>query len=295
MIASDAVFTVIICVMPDQLMNNDFTIAVLQHIPAPDNIAAALQRLRTSAARASEEGCALMLVPECSITGYNQPLATMQQVALESDGETTAAIADICRQHNIAIAYGFAERGSVESGEQAGSTQYYNCVQIIDAAGNIAASYRKTHLWGDLDRTLFSAGDSLSPVVEINGWKVGLLICYDVEFPETSRALALAGAELILVPTGLMQPWRDVAERLVPVRAYENQLYIAYCNYCGNEADLVYEGRSCIAGPDGADLDRAEKKPVLLTATLSKQAIAECRDALPYHRDRRPELYNSLA
>ena len=273
-------------------MNNDFTIAVLQHIPAPDNVAAALQRLRTSAEQAAAEGCELMLVPECSITGYNQPFATMQQVALESNGETTEAIAAICREHKIAIAYGFAERGTAS---EKGEREYFNCVQVIDADGKIAASYRKTHLWGELDRTLFSAGDSLSPVVEINGWKIGLLICYDIEFPETARALALAGAELILVPTGLMQPWRDVAERLVPVRAYENQLYIAYCNYCGAEDDLIYEGRSCIAGPDGADLDRAEKKPALLTATLSKDAIAKCRDALPYHRDRRPKLYQTLS
>ncbi len=271
-------------------MKSDLTIAVLQHIPAPDNVAAALQRLQTSASQAASEGCELLLVPECSITGYNQPLETMQQVAIESDGETTDAIAAICRQHDIAITYGFAEREVTEKDEH----KYFNCVQIVDSSGNIAASYRKTHLWGELDRTLFTAGNSLAPIVELNGWKIGLLICYDVEFPETCRSLALAGAELILVPTGLMQPWRDVAERLVPVRAYENQLYIAYCNYCGSEGDINYEGRSCIAGPDGADLDRAEKKPALLTASLSKETIAKCRAALPYHRDRRPELYNEL-
>jgi len=272
-------------------MNNDFTIAVLQHIPAPNNVTAALQRLRTAAEQAAAEGCELMLVPEGSITGYNQTLAAMQQVAIESDGETTEKIAAICRQHEIAIAYGFAERDVARAGTQ----QFFNCVQIIDASGKIVARYRKTHLWGELDRNLFTAGNSLSPIVEINNWKIGLLICYDVEFPETSRALALAGAELILVPTGLMQPWRDVAERLVPIRAYENQLYIAYCNYCGVEDEIIYEGRSCIAGPDGADLDRAEKKPALLTATLSKDAIAKCRTELPYHRDRRPELYQSIS
>ena len=266
-------------------MQTDFTISVLQHIPEPANIPAALQRLETTAAQASADGCQLLVVPECSITGYNQSLESMQQVAITSDGDTTDSIAAICRQHNIAIAYGFAERAD---------DQFFNCVQIIDAQGNIAAAYRKSHLWGDLDRTLFSEGNTLSPVVEINGWKLGLLICYDVEFPENARALALEGAELIVVPTGLMQPWREVAERVVPVRAYENQVYIAYCNYCGAEGDIIYEGRSCIAGPDGADLDRAEKKPALLTATLSKESITRCREALPYHRDRRPALYTSL-
>lgn len=266
-------------------MSNDFTIAVLQHIPVPNDTAAALQRLETTAAQSAANGCQLLLVPECSITGYNQSLETMQQAAISADGDTAQSIADICRRHNIAVSYGFAEKAD---------ENYYNCVQIIDASGNLAAAYRKSHLWGDLDRSLFMPGNALSPVVEINGWQVGLLICYDVEFPENVRALALAGAELILVPTGLMQPWRDVAERVVPVRAYENQLYIAYCNYCGTEGDITYEGRSCITGPDGADLDRAEKIPALLTARLSKDAISECRAALPYHRDRRPELYTSI-
>lgn len=267
-------------------MNDDFTLAVLQHVPVPNNTAAALQRLETTASQAASEGCQLLVVPECSITGYNQSLATMQQVAIESEGKTATGIAAICRRHKIAIAYGFAEKAQ---------GNYYNTVQLIDAGGNLAAAYRKSHLWGDLDKSLFTAGDKLSPIVDINGWKLGLLICYDVEFPENVRALALAGAELILVPTGLMQPWREVAEKVVPVRAYENQLFIAYCNYCGAEGDITYEGRSCITGPDGADLDRAEKTPALLTGTLSKKVISQCRAALPYHRDRRPELYTTIS
>ncbi len=267
-------------------MNTDITIAALQHVPVPNNLAAALKRLDTSARQAAEAGCDLLVVPECSVTGYNQPLETMQQIALNAKGPTTESISKICQQHKIAIAYGFAEKDG---------DQYFNCVQVIDSSGDIAGKYRKTHLWGDLDRTLFTAGDALAPVFDIKGWHIGLLICYDIEFPETARALALAGAELILVPTGLMQPWREVAERVVPVRAYENQLYIAYCNYCEAEGDLTYEGHSGIVGPDGADLDRAEKAPALLTATLTKEAIATNRQALPYHRDRLPRLYKTLA
>jgi len=266
-------------------MKNDLTIAALQHVPVPGNIAAALKRLENSATEARSNGCSLLVVPECSITGYNQPLSTMQQVALSPNDETQEAISKICRDNKIAIAYGFAEKDG---------DRYFNCVQITDTNGKTIARYRKTHLWGDLDRNLFSPGDEVSPIVSIDGWKVGILICYDVEFPENARTLALSGAELIVVPTGLMQPWRDVAERLVPVRAYENQVYIAYCNYCDAEGDITYEGRSCIVGPDGADLDRAEKKPTLLSATLTKASIKSNRDALPYHRDRRPELYSSV-
>ncbi|OED42711.1 hypothetical protein AB833_05665 [Chromatiales bacterium (ex Bugula neritina AB1)] len=266
-------------------MTNELSIALLQHVPAPDNIAAAVERLESNAATAAAQNCSLLVVPEASITGYNIPLETMQKVALPADGETTEKISAICRQHNIAIAYGFAERDG---------SNYFNCVQLIDKTGTPLGKYRKTHLWGDLDRTLFTAGDNLAPLINIEGWKVGLLICYDIEFPECARRLALEGADLILTPTGLMQPWREVAERVVPTRAYENQLYIAYANYCGSEAELNYEGRSCIVDPNGEDLARAAQETTLLTATLTRTAIDEARAALPYHRDRRPELYSAL-
>ncbi len=267
-------------------MNSKITVATLQHAPTPNNLPASLARLESAATKAAAAGANILVVPECSITGYNQPLKTMQQVAIRANGSTSKSIAALCTQHNIAIAYGFAERDA---------GQYFNTVQVINAAGEVAGSYRKTHLWGDLDRTLFTPGDTLTPVFEIAGWQIGLLICYDIEFPENTRALALAGAELLLVPTGLMHPWRDIATRVVPVRAYENQFYIAYCNYCDTEADLTYEGRSCIVGPEGADLARADQTETLLVATLDKQTITDNRVALPYHRDRLPHLYKSLA
>ena len=270
--------------MPDK---NPLKIALLQHTPVPNDIPAALNRLEKNARLAATGGCHLLLVPEASITGYNVPKETMMQVALKATGETTRAIATICQQHNIAIAYGFAE----QDGES-----FYNCVQLLDKNGTVAGRYRKTHLWGDLDRTLFTAGNSIScnddkTLATIEGWNIGFLICYDIEFPETCRQLTLAGADLVLTPTGLMQPWREVAEKVVPVRAYENQLFIAYANYCGDENDLTYEGRSCIVGPDGVDLARAGQSQELLTATLNYKAINDARAALPYHRDRRPELY----
>lgn len=266
--------------------SGELRISVLQHTPVPNDTTEALQRIEKAASQASADGCNLLLVPECSVTGYNQPVETMQNVALTDGDKTHTNIAELCAQYQISIVYGFAEHDK---------GYYYNTVQATNSNGVVVGKYRKTHLWGDLDRTLFTAGDSFTPLFEINGWKTGLLICYDVEFPETVRSLALAGAELILVPTGLMQPWRDVAERVVPVRAYENQVFIAYCNYCGDEAELVYEGRSCIVGPDGQDLARAPKTPVLLTATLIRDAISRNRETLPYHDDRRPDLYHSVS
>ncbi len=266
-------------------MSGTFTLALLQHAPTPADVDTSIERIRATAAQASAQGAQLLLVPEASLTGYNIPLALAQEVAVEADGSTTAALKSICQEYAIALAYGYIERA-------AGAL--FNTVQVIDATGTIVSHYRKTHLWGDLDRNLFKAGDAFAPAFELDGWRLGLLICYDIEFPETVRHLALAGCELVLAPTALMTPWSFVADHVTKVRAAENQLYLAYANYCGPEHDIEYVGHSCIVSPDGTDLTRAGADPQLLMATLTREAISAIRQDLPYHRDRRPELYRAL-
>jgi len=109
------------------------------------------------------------------------------------------------------------------------------------------------------------------------------------------RRLSLEGAELILTPTALMSPWTTVADIVVPTRAYESQLFIAYANFCGSEYEQHYVGHSCIAGPDCSNLAKAGDKEIMLLATLNKSSMTQMRTALPYHRDRRPELYDALS
>ncbi|WP_275898975.1 nitrilase-related carbon-nitrogen hydrolase, partial [Pseudomonas viridiflava] len=106
--------------------------------------------------------------------------------------------------YGTAILYGYPER----SAEQ----RIYNAVQLINSQGDRVGNYRKTHLFSDLDKSMLSAGADLCPVIELNGWRLGMLICYDVEFPENTRRLAIAGAELILVPTANMAPFDFVCD-----------------------------------------------------------------------------------
>lgn len=261
-------------------------LAAHQHKPTPCDSAASLDRLTRQAAESQKQGVSLLLVPEASMTGYNISVSDRNQVATAIDGELTEAIARICRDYDIGISYGFIEHDGDD---------FFNSVQLIDRHGEPRSHYRKTHLWGDLDRTLFTPGDRFSPVVELEGWKIGQLICYDIEFPEATRHLALEGADLILVSTALMTPWTTIADLVVPARAEENQVYIAYANYCGEEFDINYIGHSCIAGPDGEVLAKASSEPTLISATLHKHHIASVREKLPYHRDRRPELYGRLS
>lgn len=257
-------------------------LAIGQHAPTPADVKQSLHRMDALATQVSDSAD-LLVLPEASLTGYNVPLDVARSVAVARHSETTDAIQAICQRSSTAIAYGYIERDA---------DSLFNSVHVIDSSGASIAHYRKCHLWGDLDRNLFEAGNSFTPVFTLLGWQLGLLICYDIEFPEAVRHLTLQGAELIIVPTALMTPWTFVAEHMSRSRAAENQVYFAYANYCGSEHDIDYVGLSCIVGPDGEDVARAGTVPTLLQATLTKESISDIREQVPYLRDRRPELYS---
>src|SRR5581483_10133705 len=130
-------------------------------------------------------------------------------------------------------------------------------------------------------------------VFTMAGVRMGLLVCYDVEFAELPRRVALAGAEVILVPTALPEspsaPF--IAEKVVPVRAFENQVAVVYANHAGSDARFTYAGRSCIAMPDGREAARAAvAEATLIVAEYDRAAYAASRAANSYLADRRADL-----
>ncbi len=193
----------------------------------------------------------LVVTAEMSTTGYHIGART-HELAEPADGPTAARMSALARETGTALAYGYPETDG---------KHVYNSVQLIDAAGQRPANYRKTHLFGDLDKAWFTPGDEPVVQADVAGVRIGLLICYDVEFPELVRAHALAGTELLVVPTALMSPYELVADALVPARAYESQLFVAYANRCDVEQEPTYCGRSCVVAPTGEVLARAGSVP----------------------------------
>lgn len=220
------------------------------------------------------------------MTGYNIGAEAVGTLAEVYNGEWAQQISRIAKSASLAILYGYPERTA--------DGQIFNAVQLIDANGERLCNYRKTHLFGDLDRSMFSPGEGDFPLVELNGWKLGFLICYDLEFPENARRLALDGAELILVPTANMIPFDFIADVSVRARAFENQCYVAYANYCGHEGDIHYCGQSSIAAPDGSRIAQAGLDEALIVGELDRQLMVDSRAANRYLSDRRPELYGAL-
>ncbi|MGV3725576.1 carbon-nitrogen hydrolase family protein [Hydrogenophaga sp.] len=257
---------------PDSL-----TLALWQSPYAPST-AQALTALDTAAAEASAQGASLLVCPEMSLTGYQIGAAAVATLAEPADGPLSQAVAAIAQRHRVAIVYGYPERHA--------EGKPYNAVQFIDASGQRLAHYRKTHLFGDVDRAQFSPGPQAPAVVAWRGWRLGLLICYDIEFPEPARMLALQGADAVLVPTANMIEFDEVQRVLLPARALENRLFVAYANACGPEGTTTYGGLSTVCGPMGAVLAQSGREAALMLGTLARDDLQASRRSsqLPQRR-----------
>ncbi|WAZ20388.1 carbon-nitrogen hydrolase family protein [Streptomyces cinnabarinus] len=258
--------------------------ALLQSSGRPGSVAENLKVLDEAAGRAAAAGVGLLITPEMFLTGYaiGDGIARLAEPA---DGDSADAVAEIASRHGVAVVYAYPER----DGEAV-----YNSAQLISADGSRLANYRKTHLFGCFERDHFTPGEQQVVQAELNGLRVGILICYDVEFPENVRAHALAGTDLLVVPTAQMHPFQFVAESMIPVRAFENQMYVAYVNRIGLEEEFEFIGLSTLAGPDGVARARAGRGEELVFADTDPAFLAASRENNPYLKDRRPGLYGSL-
>lgn len=262
----------------------DLTLALWQ-TPYAANTEQALGQLDNAATGAKALGADLLLCPEMCLTGYAIGAEQVKALAEASDGPVAQAVAAIARRHQIAIVYGYPER------HPHGDRKPFNAAQAIAPDGQVIGHYRKTHLFGEIDRVQFSPGDAASLVFEWRGWRLGLLICYDVEFPEAVRGIALQAADAVLVPTANMVGFDEVPNLLVPARACENRLFVAYANACGSESAVHYGGLSTAAGPGGNIVTQAGRDAAqLLTVCWSLDELAQARKH-SYLSQRRSDLY----
>lgn len=259
------------------------TLALWQ-CPYTASIEAALARLDTTAAQARAQGAELLVCPEMSLTGYQIGATAVATLAEPADGALAQAVAATAQRHRIAIVYGYPEHNT--------GAKPYNAVQFIGADGERQANYRKTHLFGDIDRAQFSPGPQAPAAFDWNGWRLGLLVCYDIEFPEPARDLALQGADAILVPTANMVDFDEVQRVLLPARALENRVFVAYANACGQEGGTTYGGLSTACAPMGEVQAQAGREAALLLANLDRSALQQARHSGQWP-DRRTDLYRS--
>ncbi|SFB77554.1 Predicted amidohydrolase [Marinospirillum celere] len=258
-------------------------LALAQETP-PVSVDAALERLEQLCFQANQAGADLLLTPEMSLTGYQLRLDELQDWS-ETPllGPLTNRASELAKKYHLAVVVGYPERSSY--------LYPYNSALLLSNEGEPLLNYRKTHLFGELDRCRFQAGEQLMKPINLHGWSVNLAICYDVEFPEVVRSLALKATQLLLVPTANMHPYTSIPLRQIPVRAEENGICLAYANYTGREGQLEFCGLSCVCDSCGKDLGRLNALPDLLIVDLDTEQLLNSRHAT-YLADRRPELYD---
>ncbi|MFC3076189.1 carbon-nitrogen hydrolase family protein [Shinella pollutisoli] len=252
-------------------------IAALQMRAIPGDSEANLARIAAAAADAAAGGAKLLIAPELAVTGYGAGEA-FAQIGSPASGVVAERLGAIARENGLAIVAGFAE---TDGGER------YNSALFTDGIGTNAV-YRKSHLYGDYERHWFRPEAPGSIMVELGGIRLGMLICYDVEFPENVRRLALAGADLVVVPTALPKGTSGtfIANHMIAVRAFENQVFVAYVNHCGADDHFTYAGLSRIAAPDGRLLAEAPAEgETLLFAEIRPEDFARSKAENTYLYD----------
>ena len=217
----------------------------------------------------------LLVFPETHLSGFvgSQQLA---QVAEPLTGPTLQAVFQAVRERDVSVVVGIAE---------AHNGRFYNTSVLVTPEG-IALQYRKTHLW-PTERDDFCPGDRFTTVLW-RGVRVGLLICYDIELPETGRALAQLGAQLIIVTNGNMDPYGPVHRTALLARAQENQMFAVMVNRVGAGDDgLVFAGGSMAVDPFGRVLFEAGRDESRQVIELDLEQLKAARREYDYLKDRR--------
>jgi len=257
------------------------------------NVPQNLERIGRYIAEAAANGAKLVIFPECAATGYCFESADeAREYAQPIPGPITQAVQTHCKTHSCFVVFGMLE---------ADGDKIYNAAVLVGPEGLIGY-YRKVHL-PYLGIDMFTAyGDRPFAVHEAGDLRIGMLICYDASFPEATRCLALAGADIVVLPTNWPPGSECVAQSTIRTRANENGIYFAAVNRVGTERGFPFIGMSSICAPNGdvlaaptgvneqvfyadIDPDKARRKRVIRVPD---------KHEIDRFGDRRPELYAPL-
>jgi predicted amidohydrolase len=216
-------------------------VTMAQLAPRPRDVAANVARARELIAASTTD---LLVLPELFLSGYE--LEDLEPLAVELDGAELGELREAARDAGTAVVVGAAER-------VAGGVA--NSAVCIDAGGELVGVYRKTHLFGE-ERGAYVAGDELV-TVELGGRVLGLMICFDMEFPEVARALASQGADMLVTISANMPPFELDHDVFARARALESGLPHVYVNRVGEEAGVPFSGGSLALDPDARVLAAA--------------------------------------
>jgi predicted amidohydrolase len=268
--------------------------AAVQMEPQRLDPAANLEKIVAFIHQTGEQGSAVAVFPECSLTGYTLSPQEAERMAEEIPGPRTERLARACKEAGLtAVMVGTVERGPDD--------HLFNAAALIGPEG-VLACYRKTHLpFLGVDRYL-AAGECLLEPIETNAGRVGMLICYDLRFPEPTRSLALSGAQVVLLSTAWPQAATLYPDFLAQTRCAENHIFLVAANRVGSENGTRFLGHSLIVAPDGQKLAEAGPNDEQILYADIDVVHSDQKDLvfrpgeyeLYLFGDRRPDLYHRL-
>lgn len=258
------------------------TVALAQFEPRSGQLTSNLETMHRLVRQAAREGADIICFPELAYTGYYLPAAQMRQLAEPVDGPFVTALQSWAAEERIHIIAGYAEEDTVPG-------RIFNACAFVDDEGALLCNTRKFYLWGK-EKAAFAPGDRFAAVRTKFG-TIGLLICYDAEFPEPFRILALKGAELVFVPSAWSVQGRTRWGIDMTAGALYNLLHVVGVNL----TDARSCGSSMAVNPDGVVEAMAGMGEELLLHTLDLEAVRSARGRIPYFSDFRADTFSMEA
>jgi predicted amidohydrolase len=252
---------------------------------AVEEKAANIARMAELSQRAAAAGAELVVFPEAAMAamGAGQSLSP---VAESLEGPFVTRLRDVAAKAGIGLVAGMFESGA------AGPGRVFNTVVVIDTSGGLVGSYRKIHLYdafGYRESEWIQPGDGETCTFELGGWRIGVMTCYELRFPEMSRRLVDQGAQVLLVPAAWVRgPLKEMHwTTLARARAIENTSYVAAASQVGD----TYIGLSALFDPMGVEIAGAAELEGLVVGDLSAERLRSVRENNPSLSMRRPEVY----
>lgn len=269
------------------MMRSKFVLAQLTSVgDATVNLAKAREYM----ARAyEEEHPDLMVFPELFMSYF--PAKTPHNIVIGAaqsvDGPFVTALSREAKKYGMWVVCGISERV-----EDPNDPRKYNTTVVINAEGELAAVYRKTHLYdafGYRESDINKPGNRFFEPINTPFGRIGLFVCYEVRFPEIARYQRSKGADVMIVPTAWSEGKLKSQQfhTLIDARAIENAVYMVACDLCGDG----FLGESCIVDPMGVNIAMAGETEQLLAGVIDTDRVEAVRKKLPAYQDRRPELY----
>ncbi len=272
----------------------EITVATVQMRPklgeAEDNL---VKMSETIAKIASQQKVDLIVFPELITSGYELGVR-FTELAQRVPGPTINLIAQRANEYGVYIAFGMVTKEKVES-------VLYNSAVLVGPDGELLDVYNKIHLRGE-ERMAFREGFKL-PIIPTEVGNIGLMIGYDLAFPEVARSLALDGADIVCVCANWEASTIDEWKTYVRARAYENSIFVAAANRIGEDVTLTFGGESMIVGPRGhvhaslaAETDPKTGEPLegFAVARIDLDEVRKNREEFQFIQNRQPAVYKAL-